>query len=76
VFRLANVKCIQTVGANGGTSLHTTDRMNAVHAFLQRGNVVAGSSGDPAFQAVWTETEAEFVKVLLECNQSIRKLRG
>jgi hypothetical protein len=58
------VKCIETAGANGGTSLHTTDRMNAVHAFLQRGNVVAGSLGDPAFQAVWTETEAEFVKVL------------
>jgi hypothetical protein len=58
------VKCIETAGANGGTSLHTTDRMNAVHALLQRGNVVSGSSGDPAFQAVWTETEAEFVKVL------------
>jgi hypothetical protein len=58
------VKCIQTAGANGGTSLHTTDRMNAVHALLQRGNVVAGTSDDPAFQTVWTETEAEFVKVL------------
>jgi hypothetical protein len=62
------VQCVQTVGANSGTSLHTTNRMNAVHALLQRGNSVAhardGGGGDPAFQAQWTETEAEFVKVL------------
>jgi hypothetical protein len=38
--------------------------MNAVDALLQRGNIVAGTSDDRAFQAQWTETEAEFVKVL------------
>jgi hypothetical protein len=58
--------CIMTsvgvIQKRADVALHSTNRMETVHALLRRGSMLAASNQD--FAPTWSQTEQEFMKIL------------